>query len=151
MNRYYEDLIRQMEQEFETTDEMLRRFLHSFAAPNRFWEPRADVYETGGALKVKIELAGVKRDEIRVELSPDAASLTVSGIREDECSEAADRILFHQMEIYLGPFEREINLPAGVEVDRDQVTAVYRDGYLLVTLPKRQAGCTRPRHVRIAR
>ena len=46
MNRFYEDLIRQMEQEFERNDEMLRRFLHSFTSPERFWEPRADIYET---------------------------------------------------------------------------------------------------------
>ena len=52
-------------------------------------------------------------------------------------SEAVDRILFHQMEIYLGPFERVLALPPGAEVDRDGVAATFRDGFLLVTLPKR--------------
>ena len=137
MNRFYEDLIRQMEQEFERSDEMFRRFLHSFTSPERFWEPRADVYETREAVKVKVELAGVKGDTIHVELSGDGRALTIRGVREDERNEAVDRILFHQMEIYLGPFERVLSLPQGAEVDRDAVQAAYRDGFLLITLPKR--------------
>jgi len=137
MNRFYEDLIRQMEQEFERSDEILRRFLHSVTSPERFWEPQADVYETREAVKVKIELAGVRSDAIHVELSEDGRALHIRGIREDERKEAADRILFHQMEIYLGPFERVLPLPPGAEVDRDQVQATFRDGFLMITLPKR--------------
>lgn len=140
MNRFYEDLIRQMEQEFERSDEVLRRVLHAFTSPERFWEPRADVYETREAVKVKVELAGVRPDTIQVELSADARSLSIRGVREDERTEAVDRILFHQMEIYLGPFERLLPLPPGAEVDRDQVAANYRDGFLMITLPKK----TRP-------
>ena len=137
MNRFYEDLIRQMEQEFERSDEVLRRFLHAFSTPERFWEPQADVYETREAVKVKVELAGVKPDSIQVELSGDGRTLSIRGVREDERKEAVDRILFHQMEIYLGPFERVLPLPRGAEVQRDAVNASYRDGFLIVTLPKR--------------
>jgi HSP20 family protein len=137
MNRFYEDLIRQMEQEFERSDEILRRFLHSFTSPERFWEPQADIYETREAVKVKIELAGVRADAIHVELSGDGRTLSVRGVREDERTEAVDRILFHQMEIYLGPFERILPLPSGAEVDRERMTANYRDGFLIITLPKR--------------
>lgn len=137
MNRFYEDLIRQMEQEFERSDEVLRRFLHAFTSPERFWEPQADVYETREAVKVKVELAGVRAESIQVELAGDGRSVTIRGVREDERREAVDRILFHQMEIYLGPFERELSLPPGADVDRDRVQASYRDGFLIVTLPKR--------------
>jgi HSP20 family protein len=138
MNRYYEELIRQMEQEFERSDEMLRRFLHSFTAPERFWEPQADVYETREAVKVKVELAGVRPDSIHVELSGDGRTLAIRGVREEGRAEASDRILFHQMEIYLGPFERVLALPSGTDVEREGVEASYRDGFLLITLPKRQ-------------
>jgi HSP20 family protein len=141
MNRFYEDLMRQMEQEFERSDELLRRFLHTFTSPDRFWEPRADVYETREAVKVKVELAGVRPENIHVELSGDGRALLIRGVREDERTEAVDRILFHQMEIYLGPFERVLALPPGAEVDREQVTAAYRDGFLLITLLKQ----TKPR------
>jgi HSP20 family protein len=137
MNRFYEDLIRQMEQEFERSDEILRRFMHSFTSPERFWEPQADVYETREAVKVKFELAGVRPDSIHVELSGEANTLTVRGVREDQRQEVQGRILFHQMEIYLGPFERTLPLPPGAEIDRDGVQASYKDGFLTITLPKR--------------
>lgn len=149
MNRFYEDLIRQMEQEFERSDEVLRRVLHAFTSPERFWEPRADVYETREAVKVKVELAGVRPDSIQVELSADARSLSIRGVREDERKEAVDRILFHQMEIYLGPFERLLPLPPGAEVDRDQVTAAYRDGFLMITLPKQTRPATQMTQIQV--
>jgi HSP20 family protein len=138
MNRFYEDLIRQMEQEFERSDEVLRRFLHSFTAPERFWEPRIDVYETREAVKVKVELSGVKPENIQVELSGDGHTLMLRGVRDEERADAADRILFHQMEIYVGPFERLLVLPAGAEVDREKVEATYKDGFLMITLLKRE-------------
>lgn len=137
MNRFYEDLMRQMEQECEQSEEILRRYFHSMSAPQHFWEPQADVYETREAVKVKFELAGVRADTIHVELSGDSRALIVRGVREDERNEAVDRILFHQMEIYLGPFERVVALPPNAEIDRDLVEATYRDGFLLITLPKR--------------
>lgn len=137
MNRFHEDLIRQMEQEFDRSEEILRRFLHSISSPERFWEPQADVYETREAVRVKVELAGVRPECIQVELSGDGRSLAIRGVREDERKEAVDRILFHQMEIYLGPFERVLPLPQGAEVERDAVQASYKDGFLLITLPKR--------------
>jgi len=137
MNRFPEELIRQMEQEFDRSEDLLRRFFHSITAPERYWEPHADVYETREAVRVKVELAGVRGECIQVELAGDGKSLVIRGLREDERSEAMDRILFHQMEIYLGPFERVLTLPPGVHVDRERITATYRDGFLLVTLPKR--------------
>ena len=138
MNRFYEDLIRQMEQEFDRSDELLRRFMHSITSPERFWEPQADIYETRDALKVKLELAGVRSDSIHVELSGDGRSLSVRGVREESGADARERVLFHQMEIYVGPFERVLALPPGSQVDREAVSANYRDRFLIVTLPKRQ-------------
>jgi HSP20 family protein len=137
MNRFYEDLVRQMEQEFDRSDEVLRRFLHAFSYPERFWEPQADVYETREAVKVKAELPGVKPESIQVEFSEDGRCLSIRGMREEDRSEALDRILFHQMEIYVGPFERVLALPSGAELDRESVSAAYRDGFLIVTLPKK--------------
>jgi HSP20 family protein len=137
MNRFYEDLIRQMEQEFERSDEILRRFLHSCTAPERFWEPQADIFETRSALKIKLELAGVRPESIQVELASDDRAVTVRGVREEAIEDASERVLFHQMEIYVGPFERVLALPAGAELERDAVTATFREGFLIITLPKR--------------
>ena len=37
----------------------------------------------------------------------------------------------------MGPFERAVALPSGFRLNRDAIKATYRDGFLLVTLPKR--------------
>jgi len=42
------------------------------------------------------------------------------------------------LEVYYGPFERIVPLPADVSVDRDQLSATYKDGFLKVVLPKRK-------------
>lgn len=149
MNRFYEDLIHQMEEEFDRSDDGFRRMLNAFLVPGRFWEPRADVYETRESVRVKIELAGVRPETIQVELHSDGRSLAVRGMRQDEHSEAMDRILFHQMEIYMGPFERVVPLPSGAELERDQVAAAYKEGFLIITLPKRDNPCPQVMQIRV--
>jgi HSP20 family protein len=139
MNKFYEELIRQMEQDARRADEWLRRFMQSGMAPDKFWEPLVDIYETRDALKVKIELAGVKPDDIHLELAGDGSALTVRGVRRDGDLEVAGRTVFHQMEVYMGPFERTVALPPRLSLDRDAIAATFRDGFLLVTVPKVQA------------
>jgi HSP20 family protein len=136
MRRFYEDLLRQMELEARRSEDVLRRFLHA-ASAERFWEPAVDVYETGEALHVKIELPGVCGEELQVELAGDGRHVLIRGVRRDTAAEREQRMTFHQMEIYFGPFERVITLPPQPEVDLEQVQASYRDGFLLVTLPKK--------------
>jgi HSP20 family protein len=136
MSTFFEDMIRQMEQDIRRSDEAVRCFMQSAAGPRRFWEPLVDIDETRDAIRVKVELAGVRPDDIHVELSGDNRTLTVSGVRRDNQEEADERTMFHQMEIYFGPFERLITLPSRPEVDRENVQANYRDGFLIVSLPK---------------
>jgi HSP20 family protein len=136
MHKFYEELMRQMEQDARRSDEWLRRFLQSVLPPDKFWEPQVDVYETKDALKVKVELAGVRSEDIHLELTGDGSALTVRGCRRDGELEASDRTMFHQMEVYLGPFERTVPLPPRLNLDRDAIQANFRDGFLLVTVPK---------------
>jgi HSP20 family protein len=136
MSTFFDDMMRQMDQEIRRSDEVLRRFLQSAAPPDKFWEPLVDIDETPDAVRVRVELAGVKPEEVHVELSGDGRILTVRGIRRDCQPDAAARTTFHQMEIYFGAFERTIALPPRPEVDREKVQAFYRDGFLVVSLPK---------------
>jgi HSP20 family protein len=136
MSTFFDDMMRQMDEERRRSEDVVRRFFRSAAPPDKFWEPLVDIDETAEAVRVKVELAGVRSDEISVELSGDARTLTVRGIRRDNAGEGGERTTFHQMEIYFGPFERTIALPPRPEVDRENVQATYRDGFLIVCLPK---------------
>jgi len=96
------------------------------------WQPDVDVFETADELQVRVELAGVAREELRVTV--DANVLHISG--ERAASGSAEVTTLHQMEIASGPFERRIALPANV--DRDRVKARLTDGVLSVSLGKRR-------------
>jgi HSP20 family protein len=138
MHKFYEELIRQMEQDSRRAEEWLRRFVQSGMPADKLWEPLVDIYETRDSLRVKVELAGVKAEDIQLEMASDGSALSVRGCRRDEELEVEGRTVFHQMEVYMGPFERTVMLPPRLNLDREAITASFRDGFLLVTVPKVQ-------------
>jgi HSP20 family molecular chaperone IbpA len=95
------------------------------------WRPPSDIHETPTAILVKMELAGMREEDIDVTLYEDA--LVVSGRRDDD-AEHASGMSYHEAQIRYGPFCAEILLPCTVQ--RDGVEARYENGFLRVTLPK---------------
>jgi HSP20 family protein len=95
--------------------------------PHTF-HPSTDLYETDDNYIVRIEIAGMNKEEFCVSL--DNNILTVSGNRPDMNLKRS----FHQIEIPFGDFKTNIELPS--VVDPDNVTAEYRDGFLNIHLPK---------------
>ena len=96
------------------------------------WQPALDVFETEKAIVVRIELAGVRRGDLRVSVERDM--LYVRGVRRPPEDAEVQRL--HRMEIAFGPFERSVRI--AIPFERDQVSANLEDGYLSVRLPKRQ-------------
>jgi HSP20 family protein len=95
------------------------------------WQPDVDVFETEKSVVVRVELAGVRADDLRV--SVDGEALRISGVRM--APKPAEMKRLHQMEIATGPFERRLRIPIGFQ--REGVTAQLAEGFLTVTLPKR--------------
>lgn len=96
----------------------------------RTWEPAIDVYETDKEVVILVELAGANEDEIEVTVRGQA--VIVRGERRD--IKQGIKRTYSQMEIVWGPFERDIALPAAVDVK--QIKAFYQRGFLEVILPK---------------
>jgi len=119
------------------SDDALLSVFGPLGATERFWQPPVDLCETEDALVVKAELAGVHPDRINVSLSADDRMLVISGIRAEDEEERRARVRCYQLEIYYGPFERHVALPPDIPVDRDNISATYRNGVLTVRLPKR--------------
>lgn len=94
------------------------------------WRPPTDVYETNETVIVRIEIAGMDEDQIDIEL--ERRQLIVRGFRRDHGSETI--VAVQQMEIYYGEFLSETYLPW--PVDEGKIMATYRDGFLVITLPK---------------
>jgi HSP20 family protein len=92
------------------------------------WCPPTDVYETEENFVVRIEISGMKDEDFEVAVENNM--LMISGQRPD----LNERRAYHQMEIRFGKFEVAIGIPVAVEIVG--AAAEYKDGFLLILLPK---------------
>ncbi len=118
----------------ELMDEMLNRSFVPFRR-SETWQPATNVYETRDAYYVCVDLAGVPREAIEVRCDGQCRVL-LRGSRQQPRPDGVDGPLsVHVLEIDEGRFEREIDLPEAI--DDAGVNAAYTEGYLWITLPKR--------------
>jgi len=102
------------------------------------WTPNVNLYETDLEYLVCVDLAGVDKEKIEIEVVNGA--LRLRGNRNvpmwTEGPETPNvRVRMHLMEIDHGSFAREVELPQ--DVHHEQINARYRDGMLWVVLPKK--------------
>jgi HSP20 family protein len=103
----------------------------SWQVRSSVWSPPTDVYETEQQFVVRVEIAGMRDDNFEVAVENNV--LRIAGQRPDH----NERRAYHQMEIWFGSFEIAVELPVPVDVERSQ--AEYKDGFLMITLPKSQS------------
>jgi HSP20 family protein len=96
------------------------------------WVPNTDVYATDSGLVIKVELAGMRSDNL--EITIEGNRLRISGNRPDGCR--APKCSFLVMEINYGPFESMLELPPGY--DLGQAKAAYLNGFLRIDVPVSQ-------------
>lgn len=94
--------------------------------------PTLNVAETDKAFEVNIALPGMSKEDVEIEYENDI--LTVSGERRWEHKENKKGRRYHRLEAGYGKFSRSVPLPN--YIDSDNITAEFRNGELLVTLPK---------------
>jgi HSP20 family protein len=104
------------------------------------WDPLADVEEHGDAYTIEIELPGVRRDDVDIELLD--RTLTVSG----EVKEKERTGVLHRRTRRVGRFHYAVTLPG--EVDPEGVEASLREGVLTVRVPK--SADAKPRRIAIS-
>ncbi len=92
--------------------------------------PSVDMFEEGSDIVIRAELAGIKREDIKVELSGN--TLTLSGEKRGE--ERVERKDYFRVEQAFGSFSRTLELPKGV--DQGKVKASYKDGLLEIRMPR---------------
>ena len=128
----------------------------AFFSLNETWTPNVNLYENSTSYVVCVDLAGVEKEKIDVEVVDQRLKLRgvrpvpqfeeepeVRGPAVDEGSPkgapaaagTARRIRVHLMEIDHGAFAREVELPP--DADRESITANYRNGLLWIEIPKK--------------
>jgi HSP20 family protein len=93
------------------------------------WTPLCDIYETDKNIVIKMELPEVKKENVSVTF--DNNVLTIHGERKAEEAKGQN---YHRMERNYGQFLRSFTLPPSV--DTKNIAAEFKEGMLLVTLPK---------------
>ncbi|UCF30752.1 MAG: Hsp20/alpha crystallin family protein [bacterium] len=106
------------------------------------WAPPVDIYETKDDIVVNVEVPGIAKDLISVEVKDDV--LAIRGERPFEKGMTKEQ--YHRMERAYGKFRRSFIL--GTPVQIDGVRAAYKDGVLEITLPKVEA--VKPRKIEIS-
>ena len=96
---------------------------------NGHWVPNTDVYVTDSGLVIKVELAGMKSENL--EINVEGNRVRIRGNRPDCCRAA--KCSFLVMEINYGPFESYIELPPGYDLGKAK--AAYLNGFLRIDVP----------------
>ena len=113
---------------FEDATERRARAGESDEIETADWHPAADVYDTEAAYLIAIDLPGVERSALDIDL--DDEKLVIRGTRAiDQGGEKARATRPH------GRFRRSFTVPANVA--HDGIRAEYKNGVLEITLPKR--------------
>ena len=97
---------------------------------DRSFNPPMDIYETEDDLVVVMEVAGMEAVDFRVTFEKDL--LSISGVRTESSSPRKARL--HQMEIDYGKFQRTLRIPFPLKTEAFKAT--YRQGFLMITVPK---------------
>ena len=130
-------------------DRMNRIFEESFPKSRVFegplttgvWSPAVDIYETETAIILKVELPGLSKDDISIEIKDN--NLILRGERKFEKDIREEN--YHRIERSYGTFSRTFSLPN--TIDRNKVDATFKDGILEITIPKAEE--TKPKQIEI--
>jgi HSP20 family protein len=93
------------------------------------WMPQIEVLQNNGQFKVRADLPGVTKDDVRVEITDNF--LTISGERKEEKEEKREG--FYRSERNYGSFYRQIPLPEGAMTEN--AAATFNNGVLEITVP----------------
>ena len=98
------------------------------------FHPPVDIFDKDGKLNIVVEIPGVRKEDVTLEVRD--GILYLSGTRRR--SEEGDGETIRRLERVYGSFHRHFHLPEGVK--EDDIKAEYRDGLLFLTLPGLKEG-----------
>ena len=94
------------------------------------WRPLVDIYEADEGIVIKVDLPGVNKEDVSVEVKNNL--LNIQGQRQMETTIDEDR--YYRRERVCGTFERSFALRT--EISPDSIKASFKNGVLTVRIPK---------------
>lgn len=139
-------IIREPELYFDSIHHELNNFLRdtflhpSFANPlnvkkNSVWRPAIEIKQNDKEYNIKVQLPGVDKDDIDVELDNDFMTITAEIEEEKEQKEEAEKnTRFNTCEFRYGKYQRTISFDSPIKASDAQ--AEYKNGVLKINIPK---------------
>ncbi|HVO74251.1 MAG TPA: Hsp20/alpha crystallin family protein [Ignavibacteriaceae bacterium] len=121
-----------------------RRFLDTNGKEeleNVVWMPLSDITENKDNYIIKMDIPGLKKDDVKISFSD--GQLSVSGERKEE--KESNDTTYHRVERTYGKFYRSFNLPQKIKYDK--IEAAFNDGQLKITVPKSEEA--KPKEIEI--
>ena len=100
--------------------------------PASEWQPSIDISENERELQVKVDLPGIKPEDVEISVTDDR--LTIKGERKEEAESDDKDTKVHRVERRYGSFYRSIALPPGTK--SEDVAAEADNGVITIHLPK---------------
>jgi HSP20 family protein len=136
--------VRRIQEEMDLLFDHFYKLKHSpVLTSRRVWRPPTDVYETDEGIAIRMEIAGMRQQDLSVTMSADI--LNIKGERKEHSSNR--RTAYQNMEINYGPFERNIRLAK--QLDGENVKAVYKDGFLEINLSRKPGKIGKSKDIKI--
>jgi len=111
-----------------------------FEAEERQYVPAMDVSETDTEYRIRLEVPGMEKDDIKIEYENNV--LTLSGEKKTSVEKKDEKV--YRMERRYGAFTRSLRFK---DIDSDKITASYKNGVLEITAPKTEV--SKPKRIDI--
>lgn len=109
------------------------------------WRPAIELKQTDKDYKVKVQLPGVKKEDIQVDLNNDYMTVTAE-IKEEKKSDGENEKI-HTSEFRYGKYVRTVSFDNPIKSDASN--AEYQNGVLMITMPKQKIEKTKTKHLNI--
>jgi HSP20 family protein len=113
----------------------------------QLWSPSVDVSESIKHWSVEVDLPGVNKDDIDVQVRDHSLTIRAEMKQSSEPQQEGDQRRYHRRERRYGYFERVIPLPENV--DEDHIGCSFHDGVLMINIPKSESAQQQGRKIMV--
>jgi HSP20 family protein len=108
---------------------------------NAVWTPLTDIYENNDNFTLKIDLPGIKKEDVKISFTN--GKLNISGERIQQAENKDEKC--HRIEKAYGKYFRSFTLPELIQAEK--INAEFADGQLTITIPKAEEA--KPKEIEI--
>ena len=108
---------------------------------NAVWTPLTDIYEDNDKFSLKVDLPGIKKEDVKISFTNGKLNISGERVQESESKDAK----CHRIEKSYGKYFRSFNLPELIQSEK--INAEFADGQLTITIPKAEEA--KPKEIEI--